>query len=177
MLRRTVIKGAALAALLSANTDPARNAARAAAGDASQSGMRRAVSERVAYPSYGFTAGSTRWMTTSRRHVAPNAASDLQLVFGNLAGGKLGDEMPGPNPIEITVQLEYPHGVIHNVLFRGQKTITIEGGSLITSDPLDLTLPDGAEFQVRTNVAATAPPYMWPLNGIVFAELDRKSVV
>jgi len=109
-------------------------------------------------------------MTTSRRHILPNAASDLQLVFGNLGPDKLGDETPGPNPIIITAEVEYPHGIAHNVLFRGERTVEIEGGTLVTSDPLNVLIPDGAECHVRTNVAVTSPPYKWPLNAQILAE-------
>jgi hypothetical protein len=169
MQRRTLIRRAALAALMPAGSALPRGAALAAAADDSHAVTRHAVSERVSYSPYESSDGSTRWMTASRRHSVANAASDLQLVFGNLAQGKLGAEIPGPNPIAVTVQLEYPHGVIHDVLFRGQPTVTIESGALIASDPLDLTIPDGGQFQVTTNVAALAPPYQWPLNCWMFA--------
>jgi hypothetical protein len=129
------------------------------------------VGQRVGYPPFGFSDGKTRWMTTRRAHVMTGPATDIRLVYGNVAPGNQGGETPGPNAIAVTAQIEYPDGHVQDVLFNRQRTALVRGGDLVSSDPVGQQMPKGTRYFIRTNVEAMETPYKWPLNTFILPEL------
>jgi hypothetical protein len=122
------------------------------------------VGTRCEYAHLGLSDGSQRWMVTRSVRVLPQAARDIQLVFGNFAPQRGMYEAPGPNPLNIKVELEYPQGQPTPLRFGGRGHVKLAGGSLVKTDPLDIALPQGARYIVTTTVTVDEPPFKWPQN-------------
>jgi hypothetical protein len=122
------------------------------------------VGTRCEYAHLGLSDGSQRWMVTRSVRVLPQAARDIQLVFGNFTPQKGAYEAPGPNPLNLKVELEYPEGKSMPLRFGGRGYVKLAGGALVTTDPLDVALPKGARYIVSTTVTVDEPPFKWPQN-------------
>jgi hypothetical protein len=111
-------------------------------------------------------ARSLRWMTTRLAHLMPATARDIQFVYGNFASDPTRRELeaPGPNPIRISAEIEYPENRIAKLTFGGQPWIDVRGGDIAVSDPFPGTIPAGSLYFSRTSVVVQQTPYLWPIN-------------
>ena len=111
----------------------------------------------------GWSDPSLRWMVTRLAHTMPVAASDIQLVYANVARGDKEFEAAGFNPIVISAAVEFPEGVLRLVTFSSRPEIVVAGGDTVISDAVRIVIPAGAIWFTRTIVRADAPPYLWPI--------------
>lgn len=78
--------------------------------------------------------------------------SVLKLVYANWYVG--GDAHPYSEtfvgPFTLAASVEYPRGVIHRCRWGGGYSTEVAGGALSITDPLDVVIPEGAEFWVRS---------------------------
>ncbi len=145
------------------------NVARADANDLSHSIS--SVGTRVGYARFWNTDTAQRWMTTRLAHSMPNAAGDIQLVYGNLGHAKAGFEASGANPIRITCGIEYPEGEVRATTFAGKTSIEIQPGQIVTSDPIQTQIKARSLFFSCTSVAVEVAPYIWPMNRLIRREI------
>jgi len=82
----------------------------------------------------GGTGNTYRW-----GHRIPFDSGNFVLGYGNWYGNSYG-ETPNTNSIIVKVALEYPIGTIIPVSFRGARSVTIEAGNYVASDPCGLTV-------------------------------------
>ena len=94
------------------------------------------------------------WTLAAFSHImGPQGASDIQLQYGNYSGAAV----PEANPNVVTVQAELIYnGVSYPVLFSSDtagtnpNSVVIQGGGLVTSDPVPVNIPAGATYMTRT---------------------------
>jgi len=67
----------------------------------------------------------------------PTASSGIQAVFGNASQTP---EVPGPQ-MTIRAALEYPEGTFNPIYFRGSRDAVLDGGGILTSDPVNVDIP------------------------------------
>lgn len=126
---------------------------------------RLAIATRTGDGLLGFSDGKDRWMLSQTVHSAPFTASDIQLVYGNFAAAPhTGAETPGYNPLTIAAGIEFPRGRFVAATFNGQSRARVDGGEIVTTDPLPITIPGGSQFRSRTLFIADQPPFKWPLS-------------
>lgn len=85
-------------------------------------------------------------------HFSRDAITSLKLIFANWTGL----EVPTGAPILIKASVEYPAGVFTQVNFSGSSEGTILSGQMLTSDLVDISIPNGAKFYVRSFQTSTA---------------------
>jgi hypothetical protein len=112
-------------------------------------------------------------MTTRLAHLMPVTARDIQFVYGNFASDPARHELeaPGPNPIRLSAEIEYPENRIEKLTFGGQTWIELGGSEIAVSDPFPGTVPAGSLYFSRTSVVVQQAPYMWPINRSITVEI------
>jgi peptidoglycan hydrolase-like protein with peptidoglycan-binding domain len=83
-------------------------------------------------------------------HYARTNITSLQLVLPNwwINGSASAEQLIG-GPATTTASIEYPAGTFTQVTFGGSATGTIPAGGTLVSDPVSVSIPNGAEFWVR----------------------------
>lgn len=86
-------------------------------------------------------------------HYARDNITSLQIVLPNFkivsAGApNMGESGPGATAT-VTASIEYPTGTFTQVLFSGVASGTIADGGMIISDPVSVSIPNGAKFFSR----------------------------
>lgn len=106
----------------------------------------------------GFVSESDGKLTSatySTHYTALEAVSTVQPVYANQATGE--NAVPNPITVKASVLL---NGITIPLTFGGARTVTIQPGGYATPDPLPLTLTQGQQFAVLTNVSV-APGGVW----------------
>lgn len=80
----------------------------------------------------------------------------MRYQFANVADIGYGTA-PNTNPVAIFHATEYPLGTAVPTTFGGKRVSIIEGGGIVTSDPVGITIPVGATFYERCYVAVPFP--------------------
>jgi len=101
--------------------------------------------------------------TTRVGHIVPFSCTNLQLLFGNHYVGGWG-ETPNTDDINVKAAIEYPLGTILPVFFNGARTVNLQGGCLVKSDPLGITVQAGVTGTC-TDAAATTTSFTTSLTG------------
>lgn len=86
------------------------------------------------------------------------AISNLKILWANWCYDSSGLELAIGNSITVKASVEYPAGVFKQVLFNGSVSGTLANGGLITSDPVSISIPAGAQFWVRTYLLPNSDP-------------------
>ena len=121
------------------------------------------VGHKVGLTGNGSTFVTTvAWTLTRYQHtMAPQGASDIQLVYGNFSGAAV----PEQNTVPLTVagELEYG-GICYPVTFSAYPGGTNPGsailpaGSLVISDPVPVYIPPAAVYYTRTLTVGSSIP-------------------
>lgn len=122
--------------------------------DASLRGQPVPVAGDASPPFDGATAlpaadlGGTAWL----QHLMLRTATGIRLAYSNFYNDSSGSETDGPNEITVTAGLEYPNTQVFWVTFGGQRSVTIQPGATVLSDPVGVTFPKGVLVRSRTYV-------------------------
>lgn len=108
-------------------------------------------------PSDGILTGTT----FRSRHVADRDITALQLTYFNAAGSS----DAGLNAVNYKAGIEYPIGSVKPILFAGVRTASVASGAQVVSDSLNIVIPRGSVFYVRTFVSVTGGN-KWVATGI-----------
>jgi hypothetical protein len=85
---------------------------------------------------------------TRTTHFARTTISSLQIVLpGFYYPG--GTETAITGPTTVTASVEYPTGTITRITFGNKNTGTVQSGTFLTSDPVQVNIPNGAMFFLR----------------------------
>lgn len=109
------------------------------------------VATRCVVPSDIFTDGTgVGGQTMSRTyHYALDNITKLQVGYAAWApAGPGADALPTQNST-LTGSVEFPVGVLHQLTWGGNATVTVTPGVTLFSDPLTVTIPFGAKFFLR----------------------------
>jgi hypothetical protein len=87
-------------------------------------------------------------VTWRLKHYASDNAVSLFAQFGNF-----GNEFAGSNTITVRASLESASGVIYPLWFNGSRSVVIEAGGIVQSEPCGLRVAKGDQFWSRTYVA------------------------
>jgi len=98
-----------------------------------------------------YSDGLTNKATYRLGHVATAPCWEITASFGNFAG-----ETPGTANILVRASLETTNGVIFPLTFGGRRSVVIEPGGLVESDPCSAVFDKGTPFYSRTYVEAYA---------------------
>jgi hypothetical protein len=97
-------------------------------------------------------ADTSPWMARTY-HYARDSITSLQLVFGNWFVQTLyGDNAPeagSGGTLTVEASIEYPEGTFTRVTFGSSNTYVIADGGSVTSDAVNVSIPNGAKFFVR----------------------------
>jgi hypothetical protein len=94
----------------------------------------------------GWSEPSVGWRVTRLTHTMPVAASDIQLVYANVTRSEKEFEAAGRNPIVIAAAIEFPEGMLHSATFAGRPDLTVMGGDTVVSEPVQISIPAGANI-------------------------------
>ncbi|MBY9039498.1 hypothetical protein K7461_29410, partial [Pseudomonas fluorescens] len=96
------------------------------------------------------TSASTAGWNCRTAHHARDDISSLQLVFNNIYVVPGTGETAIPGTQTITASVEYPAGTFTQVKFNGGNTsVVLSGLTQIVSDPVAVSIPNGAKFFTR----------------------------
>jgi|GEM_PF-4536806 len=105
----------------------------------------------------GLSDGTVTSETSRQNHQAISAISDLQLLFVNFPGVQEVSTTIAYNDVTIEASIEYPAGTFTRVTFNnGSDNFLLKKDRQILSDYINLELPKGAIFWVRTNALVTS---------------------
>lgn len=102
---------------------------------------------------------SNKQMNSRVMHRAAQDLRTIKLVYSNIYNGSASGSQPfseaSGDAFTLAASIEYPRGVITQVLFSGESTTTLASGATIVSDEISVLIPSGAAFWVRSwqNVA------------------------
>lgn len=96
-----------------------------------------------------------------KRHTALSNATGVRLGYANIRGR---DEVSQTQTITVRAGLELANGFVAPVFFGGKRSVTIEVGAIVFSDPVGVELVGGQFFWTRTNVTVAAGG-KWPQQG------------
>ncbi len=113
------------------------------------------VSTRACPPfdsSVGLTDGSILGGTAKLSHLAVRTFYGIRLAFSNFYAGAGNTETDTPNPITVRAAVEPLGNVIVPVTFNGARSVVIQPGATVLSDPLGIDIVKGTTFYTRTFV-------------------------
>ena len=106
-------------------------------------------------------------MTTRVLHTVPFAVRAIRLMYAGYYNRTVGNgECPIPNPVMIKASVQpvvsiadetVPVANSYDVIFTGRANAVLSRGGLLLSDPINLPLPAGASFYVKTYQSANLP--------------------
>lgn len=138
---------------------------RLASGVASVPSFIGNVATRVTVPDF-FGAANVQ-MRNRRGYITRTGFSNPTMIFPNFLVHGVANASPTYTEVgtggitTITAALEYPLGTFTQILFSGSATGTIANNSVLTCDPISITIPANTMFWVRT---FTTNPSGVPLN-------------
>jgi hypothetical protein len=94
--------------------------------------------------------------TGKLRHVASRTFYGVRLAFSNWHSGTGNTEQDAPNAITVRAAVEPFGNVIMPVTFNGARSVVIQPGATVLSDPLGVDIPKGTTFFTRTFVQVAA---------------------
>jgi len=107
------------------------------------------VGNRCSIPT-GHTSASNAQMMSRTKHTAMDSVTKLKIAYANFWADVGVESTPGASTT-YTAGIEYPIGTVTAVTFsNGSNTGVATDGSIITSDWVNITIPRGATFFVRT---------------------------
>ena len=106
------------------------------------------VGNRCSIPT-GHTSASNAQMMARTKHTAMDSLTKLQVAYANFWADVGVESTPGASTT-YTAGIEYPIGTITPVTFSGANSGVAADGAIITSDWVNVTIPRGATFFVRT---------------------------
>ena len=95
-----------------------------------------------------------------------------RLVFANMGIGTSGEALPA-DAWTVKATLELADGRLFPVFFNGSRTITVQPGAHVTSDPVGVVIPAGSHYFVRTFVSVAAAGQKWVTAGTMFTGLGE----
>jgi len=95
------------------------------------------------------------------KHTVIQSCHDIQVAFGNFQNSS-GTEQNGNGNLTIKASFETPSGVFVPIYFNGSRTVVIEPGGLVWSDPVGLAFRAGETFFTRTYISVTSGT-RWPV--------------
>jgi hypothetical protein len=119
------------------------------------------VATKGASYNQGISNGTLTSGTARVKHKAVAAVAGVRLVYGNMYGQN-GTQQNGPNAIAVKASVEDASGNLWPVSFDGRRTVTIDPGQIIMSDPVPIILAAAATFYSRTYVSVSSGE-KWPL--------------
>ena len=111
------------------------------------------VSTRACLPfdsSVGLTDGTILGGTAKLRHVAVRTFSGVRLAFTNAYAGAGNTEADTPNAITVRAAVEPLGNIIIPVTFGGARSVLIQPGATVLSDPVGVDIAKGTTFYTRT---------------------------
>lgn len=106
--------------------------------------------------SIGLSDGTILGGTAKTRHVATRTFYGVRLAFSNWFAGAGNTEQDGPNPITARAAVEPLGNVIIPVTFNGARSVLIQPGATVLSDPIGVDIAKGTTFYTRTFVQVAA---------------------
>jgi hypothetical protein len=91
------------------------------------------------------------------------AISSLRILWANWCYNSSGAELATGNDVTVKASVEYPSGTFTQVLFGGSASGNMANGGMLTSDAVNITIPAGAQFWVRTYLLPVASPNNIPI--------------
>lgn len=121
------------------------------------------VCTRTSSYNNGFSAAATATTTVTfrRSHRITVACTDLVLSFGNWANVN-GSWTANANAMAVTNSVVLPDGTLMLTYFKGSRSVSIDGGGVVSADSLPVDLPAGAVIQTLTSVTVQTGG-KWPL--------------
>lgn len=105
---------------------------------------------------------------TSRCQVFPKFTSqDIVLAFSNFYNGGVGSPTPTPNTLTVKASIEI-NGKLIPVYFSGNRSITINPGGVVYSDPIPCIIGSTDTVYIRTYFNAGTNGYV-PINTFLYA--------
>lgn len=89
------------------------------------------------------------------RSIGSQDVSDIRAMFGNWGTVSSG-EIVGTGDMNVKAAIETDAGSIFPLYFNGKRTVTIEPGGTVVSDPLGITLVSSSRFWTRTYVSVAS---------------------
>lgn len=123
--------------------------------DIAQRDMLVPVATRAAPPFQqvaGLSDGTILGGTAKVLHVAVRTFASPRLAFSNFYPAAGVVEADTPNPITVRAAFEPVSGTVIPITFAGRRSVTIEPGATVYSDPLGVDIVKGATFYTRTYV-------------------------
>lgn len=99
----------------------------------------------------GLSNGTDTQATYRRKHTATSACSDIQFVYSNGGG-----ETDGANPITIKASIEDSSGTRYPLTFNGLKSVVIDPGGIVLSDPFPFNFAKGEDIYSITYVSVSS---------------------
>jgi len=109
-------------------------------------------------------------LMTESFHIVRGAHTNPQFVFSNFYNGFGGGQIGPGASATITASVEYPPGTCTQIKWSGSSTLTVANAAIAApSDPVSLSLPDGAIIGVRQfyQTASSGIIYLGAVNGTV----------
>lgn len=107
-------------------------------------------------------ANANQTGTTRMRLFPQFNCQDLVLVYANYYNGTLGTPTPNTNSLTVKASIEI-NGNLSPVYFNGKRTVTIEGGASVYSDPVGCIISPSDSVFIRTYFDAGVGGYI-PIN-------------
>lgn len=124
------------------------------------------VGNRSEMPFNGYSSGSNQNTTyrDKRWNLSGVACGGLRLTYINATLTATGEVVP-PDTITLNkVTIESAAGLLIPVFFNGRRSVTIEPGAQVTSDPVGLTVAALSYFYVRSYVGVDTLGKKWPVS-------------
>ena len=106
-------------------------------------------------PSNNISDGVSTGITTQLYHTTDVACSGIRLVFANVYNNN-GVETDGTNDINVKANIRLTGGLNFPVFFGGRRTVVVEPGAVVVSDPVGISSSAAATFFSRTFVSVSA---------------------
>lgn len=169
---------ATLQASIAAAVDPTELAAAIAALSGTYSARLRPVATNLHLPTRNSApnnlSSSGSGITTQIKHTVQTACAGLRLAYSNYYNNS-GVDADGPNPITVKASIRLDDGSHVPVFFNGRRTIIVEPGQTVLSDPVGLAFTKGQTFLTRTYVSVYSGE-SYPL-GLTTNATDGEGVV
>lgn len=128
------------------------------------------VASRCRFPENVSTVTKTMARST---HVAKETLSSLRIVIpaAYVYTGTV-QETPAGGDLTVTASIEYPLGTLTQVKFSGVAAGTVTDGTLLISDPVAVSIPEGKTFWVRQFLSGPYIPYQFSENPVTGSRGD-----
>lgn len=103
----------------------------------------------------GLSDGVILGGTARLAHVASRSVFGVSLAFSNWYAGASNVETDSPNAITVRASIEAISTATIPVTFNGSKTVVIDPGATVYSDPVGVDIAKGTTFYTRTFVSVT----------------------